>query len=75
MDIEAELKYTHYSSEFPVGNLPGGENQTVALRAVVGRVDRTVVFESEDTEGDRYYGGHFEALEMSGGLGGGLSWE
>ncbi|CAK9104371.1 Fibrocystin-L (Polycystic kidney and hepatic disease 1-like protein 1) (PKHD1-like protein 1), partial [Durusdinium trenchii] len=49
------------------GDVPTGNGNSVSLRAVVARVDRSVIFTSQsiDTTGGSAYGGHIEIFDLT----------
>jgi hypothetical protein len=54
------LSQSHYAGDIPIGN-----GESVSLRAVVGALDRSVVFEAADSGyPGGSYGGHFEIFDL-----------
>ena len=47
------------------GDVPIGDNNHVSLRALIARVDWTVVFQSVTIDGDNFYGGGFEIFDVT----------
>jgi hypothetical protein len=66
---DSALSYPHYAGDVQ----KNANGDTVSLRAVVARIDRTVRFESKTIDGSNYYGGHFEVFEIAGRGAGSLS--